>query len=302
MTQRSDEGNVAPGAEAFQVRDDGIGETVICATCGVQRQVVSAQTCPVCADERQYLPEGGQRWITPEELARRHYNTMTEEEPGLYSIRTAPAFAIGQRALLLATPHGNVLWDCLSLVDDATIATIRSKGGLAAIAISHPHFYGAMRVWSRAFGGVPVWIHDADRQWIPDPAPEIRTWSGSTKPLPGDLTLIHVGGHFDGSQVLHWPAGAGGHGVALVGDNPNVCADHRWVTFMRSFPNYIPLAADEAERVVAALRPHAFDRLYGWTPERVIRQDAKRNIERSLIRHVRALRGEHGAVTWSARA
>lgn len=71
---------------------------------------------------------------------------------------------------------------------------------------------------------------------------------------------------------------------------------------MRSFPNYIPLAADEAELVVAALRTHAFDRLYGWTPERVLRQDAKHSIERSLTRHVRALRCEHGTVAWSARA
>src|SRR5215475_2332619 len=235
------------------MNDDGR----ICSACGVQRRVSSeTDACPICRDERQYLPEGGQRWLAPADLSG-HKNTFTEEEPGLTSIRTAPAFAIGHRALLVETPEGNVLWDCLSLIDDATVATIRARGGLAAIAISHPHFYGAMRAWSRAFGGVPIWIHDNDRRWIPEPSPEIRTWSGTSLHLLGGLTLVNVGGHFDGSQVLCWPAGADGRGVVLAGDHPNVCADRRWVTFMRSYPNFIPLSAAEAETAVAALRPLA---------------------------------------------
>jgi len=269
----------------------------LCATCGVQRPLVSpTQPCPICDDERQYVGSDGQRWITLDDVARLNHNTLTELEPGLTSIRTAPAFAIGQHALLVATPHGNVLWDCLSLVDDATVQAVQALGGVAAIAISHPHFYGVMRAWSRAFGGVPIWIHEADRAWIPTPAPEVRTWSGSTMRLLGDLTLVHVGGHFEGSQILHWPAGADGRGAVLAGDQPNLASDRRWFAFMRSFPNYIPLAADEAERVVAAFRPLAFGRLYSWTPDRVMRSDAKASLERSLVRHVRALRGEHDAV------
>jgi hypothetical protein len=69
-------------------------------------------------------------------------------------------------------------------------------------------------------------------------------------------------------------------------------------TFMRSYPNYIPLSEAEAERVVAVLRPLAFDRLYGWTPERVVRTDAGRSVELSLARQGRALRGEHDVVGW----
>jgi hypothetical protein len=284
-----------PGASGATI-DDG---APLCATCGVQRSIAGS-VCPVCDDERQYVGSGGQRWITLGRLAQDHRNTITELEPGLWSIRTVPAFAIGQHALLVATAQGNVLWDCLSVIDDATIRAIDALGGVAAIAISHPHFYGVMRAWSRAFGA-PIWIHEADRAWIPAPAPEVRTWSGSTMSPLGDLALVHVGGHFEGSQVLHWPGGAGGRGAILAGDQPNLCADRRWFTFMRSFPNYIPLSPDEADRVVAAFRPLAFDRLYGWTPDRAMASSAKSSLERSLDRHVRALRGEHGAVPWSQR-
>lgn len=275
----------------------------ICATCGVQRQLEGpAPACPVCEDERQYVGAGGQRWTTLAELAASHRNTVTEVEPGLHSIRTTPAFAIAQRALVVQTPHGNVLWDCLSLVDDATVDAVQRLGGLAAIAISHPHFYGVMRTWSRAFGGAPIWIHEADRAWIPAPAPEVRAWTGERTPVLGELTLTRVGGHFDGSQVLHWPAGAGGRGALLVGDMPNVCADRRWVTFMRSYPNYLPVADREAAAVVAALRPLAFDRIYGWLPDRVVDAGAKAVLERSLDRMRHALRGEHDVVASAAPA
>jgi hypothetical protein len=270
----------------------------LCATCGVQfgPSVGPPAGCPICKDERQYVGLHGQEWTTLEELAHSHRNVLTTEEPGLVSIRTEPTFAIGQRALLVETPDGNVLWDCISLVDGATVEAVRSRGGVSAIAISHPHFYSTMVEWSRAFGGIPVWVHEDDRGWIMRPDPAVRTWSGGTMPLPGGVTLVHVGGHFEGSQVLLWPAGAGGKGVLLAGDMPNVCADSRWVTFMRSYPNYIPLSAPEVERVVVALTPLTFDRLYGWTPERVLRADARRSIERSALRHLRALRGEHDVV------
>jgi hypothetical protein len=227
-----------------------------------------------------------------------HRNVFTSEESGLISIRTEPAFAIGQRALLVETPEGNVLWDCVSLIDSPTVQAVRDRGVVAAIAISHPHFYATMVEWSRALGGVPIWVHENDRRWIMRPDPAVRTWSGASMRLPGGLTLVHAGGHFEGSQVLLWPAGAGGKGVLLAGDQPNVCADRRWVTFMRSFPNYIPLSEPETAGVMAALRPLAFDRLYGWTPERALRTDAKRSLERSASRHLRALRGEHDVVAW----
>lgn len=277
-----------------------VAEAWICVTCGVQSQVADQppEHCPICEDERQHVGEQGQQWTTLETLRGGRRNVLRALEPGLTSIRSEPGFAIAQQALLVETPAGNVLWDCISLVDDATLAALRDRGGVAGIAISHPHFHSTMVEWSRGLGGVPIWIHEQDAQWIQRPDPLVRTWSGTSLALPGGLSLVHTGGHFEGQQALHWPQGADGKGVLLAGDQPNVCADRRWVTFMRSFPNYIPLSGEEAERVVAALSPLAFDRLYGWTPERVLRSEAKRSLELSLVRHVRALKGEHHVVAW----
>jgi hypothetical protein len=270
----------------------------ICAACGTQHPASAAGApgrCPICDEERQYVPDGnGQQFTTLDELRRTHRNELVELEPGLTSIRSVPRFAIAQHALLIETPDGNVLWDCIPLIDDATIAEIRRRGPVVAIAISHPHFYSTMVEWSRALGGPPIYTHAADRHWILRPDPAVQPWRDTPPPLPGGLTLVHTGGHFAGSQSLLWPAGARGKGALLAGDEPNICSDARYVTFMRSFPNYIPLAASEAERVAAALRPYPFDRVYGWNPERILRHDAKRSIERSLDRHIRALRGEHG--------
>src|SRR5205823_13651951 len=115
--------------------------------------------------------------------------------------------AIGQRALLIRTRAGNLLWDCVGLLDDATVGAVRERGGIQAIAISHPHFYSAMVEWSRAFGGAPIWLHAADRAHVMRPDQVIRHWEGETAdPLPGSgLTLVRVGGHFEGQTALHWP-------------------------------------------------------------------------------------------------
>ena len=94
----------------------------ICVTCGNQYGVTEEAPlhCPICEDDRQYVNPEGQSWTTHEELAGEHHNIMNTLEPGLMEIRTEPKFAIGQRTLLVQASKGNVLWDCVSLIDDAT--------------------------------------------------------------------------------------------------------------------------------------------------------------------------------------
>ena len=87
--------------------------------------------------------------------------------------------AIGQRALLIRTPAGNVLWDCIGYLDDDLAAEVEELGGIDAIAVSHPHFYGLMIEWGRAFDA-PVYIHAADREWVGRPDPVIEFWTGDT--------------------------------------------------------------------------------------------------------------------------
>jgi hypothetical protein len=264
----------------------------ICVTCGTQHAETEGppRECPICLDERQYVGMEGQQWVTLAEMQRGSWrNTFHQEEAGLVGIGTEPKFAIGQRALLVQTPDGNVLWDCLSLLDEATVSVVRELGGIAAIAISHPHYYASMVEWSRAFNNAPIYLHGSDSQWVQRPDPNIHFWSGATKQIGRGLTLIHTPGHFDGFQVLHWQSGANGLGVLLSGDQPTVAADRRWVSFMYSYPNFIPLSASEVQKIVSALEPFDFDRLYGaWWPS-VIDTGAKDAVERSAVRYIRRL-------------
>jgi len=264
----------------------------VCVTCGVQHAESESPPpgCPICEDERQYVGWSGQQWTTlPEMVAKGYRNVLAEVDPGLTSITTVSAFGIGQQALLVQTPAGNVLWDCIGFVDDATIAAVRERGGLQAIAISHPHFYGACVEWSQAFGGVPVYIHAADRQWVMRPGPSLVLWEGEAlEPLPG-LTVVHLGGHFDGATVLYWPEGANDRGALLSGDTLQVVMDRRYVSFMYSYANLIPLPVETVEGMAARLRPYRYERVYGGFNGRTIRVEGAQAVERSAERYVRHL-------------
>jgi len=264
----------------------------ICTTCGTQFTPSGAPPaqCTICEEERQYVPPSGQSWITPERLAARNANSFRQHEPGLLGVGTVPTFAIGQRAILVSTPAGNVLWDCISLLDDATIAMIKGLGGLKGIAISHPHFYATMVDWSRAFD-CPVHLHAADRQWVMRPDPAIKFWEGDTLPLLPGVTLIRGGGHFPGGTMLHVAQGAGGRGALLSADIATVTPDRKFLSFMRSYPNLIPLSAREVEGIAASVKPFAFEAIYGHFFDRVIAADAKQIFARSVARYLAAIAG-----------
>jgi len=189
----------------------------LCVTCGTEYPHSSEppSACSICLDERQYVGLQGQQWTTLHELRGEHSNEFVELEPGLTAIKTQPQFAINQRALFVETPEGNVLWDCIALLDPATEAFIRDRGGLRAIAISHPHYYTTMGRWSKEFGDVPVYLHHADREHVVNPGPHLHFWDGDTLPLDAGITLIRCGGHFEGGTVLHWPGTADRKGALL---------------------------------------------------------------------------------------
>jgi hypothetical protein len=265
----------------------------ICVTCGTQFAATATEPdgCLICQDERQYVGPDGPTWTTLDAYRNTHKNLLAEEEPGLHSIHPRPKAGIGQRAFLVRTPEGNLLWDCVPPLDHATVAAIRQLGGLAGIAVSHPHYYSTMVDWSIAFGRVPVYLHRLDARWVMRPDDAIEFWEGETKSLFGGLTLVKTGGHFDGFQVLHWPAGAGGRGALLAGDQPYVCMDRRWVSFMYSYPNLIPLGPAAVRQVVESLRPFTFDRLHGAFPDQAVATDAKAAVERSATRYLSRIMG-----------
>jgi hypothetical protein len=266
----------------------------ICATCGSQFTPSQAPppSCPICEDERQYVPPGGQKWTTLDELAPRHFNCYQQYEPGLIGVGTVPEFAIGQRALILRAADGNVLWDCISFIDAATIELVKGLGGLAAIAISHPHYYSTMVEWSRAFGGIPIYLPAGDRQWIMRPDPVIKLWEGDTLQLAPGITLIRCGGHFAGGTVLHWAGGGEGRGALLSGDIVQLIPDRKHVSFMRSYPNLIPLSAPAVAHIGATLAPFSFDVIYGAFFDRGAARGGKDVVKRSVERYIARISGD----------
>lgn len=264
----------------------------ICRTCGTQ-YAAPRHDCPVCLDERQYVGADGQQWTSLAALrAEGHQGRFEEEGPGVIGIGATPSFGIGQRALLLRTASGNVLWDCVPHLDDAIIAQVNELGGISKIAVSHPHFYSAMVDWAHAFDA-PVYLHEADRQWVGRPDPALHFWSGRTHRLADDLELINPGIHFPGSAVLHWSAG---EGALFTGDVVNVCPDPRWVTVMYSYANHIPERPHAVRAAADLLGAYRFERIYGAWWHRVVPSGGNEVLQRSVERYLRFEEGTPEAV------
>lgn len=267
----------------------------ICATCGVEH-AEAVGTCAICADERQWVPAAGQQWRTLEELAAAGHRTHVREvEPGLFGLIVEPSVGIGQQAHLVQTPAGNVLWDPPGFVDDDAIRRLRELGDVVAITSSHPHMFGAQVEWSHALGRVPVLVSEPDAGWVQRPDPVIETWSERREIVDG-VTLLRLGGHFPGSAVILWAGGAGGRGVLLASDTIQANPDRSSTTFMRSYPNRIPLSASVVERIAAAVDGLAFDRLYD-NFGRTIDTDAKATVARSAARFAGWARGDFDDLT-----
>lgn len=245
------------------------------------------QDCPICLDERESVGWDGQQWTNLAGLrAAGHRGQVAPEGPGVTGVGASPPTAIGQRALLVASPAGNVLWDMITYIDEDLVARIRELGGVSAIAISHPHFYGSMIEWAHAFGA-PVYIHAADRQWVARTDDCVRFWDGDTLQIGAGLTLVNAGVHFDGGQVLHRAPGGHDAGALFSGDIFNVVQDRRWVSFMHSYPNLIPERPRTIRRALALIEPLPFDRVYGAWWQRIVGSDGAAAVRRSAERYLR---------------
>ena len=269
----------------------------ICRMCAVEQpdREAAPTVCPICSDERQYVLPTGQSWTTLEELSvEGHRGLVSEVEPGLYGMSIAPAVGIGQRALLVQTSAGNLLWDPTGFVDDELVSTVAAVGGVAAVASSHPHMFGVQVEWSRRFDEVPVYVAAVDREWLQRDDAVIETWDEFVEVLPG-VELHRIGGHFAGSAVARL-TGADGRGVLLTGDTVASTPDQRWVSFMRSYPNHLPLSAGSVEAVARRLGMLDFDRQYDNFGGRVA-ADAAGWVSRSAERYVAWVSGRYDHLT-----
>ncbi|KAK2792503.1 hypothetical protein FQN51_001676 [Onygenales sp. PD_10] len=266
-------------------------DLMICSMCGAQHDTRFVKSCKVCDDPRQYIPPEGQSWTTLRRLqeSRKYKNEfrMDKQHSGLISITTVPQVAIGQRAILCCTPTGNVLWDCLTYIDDDTENKIRELGGIEAIVISHPHYYATSVHWAEAFD-CPVYISAEDEEWLMRRAPDaVRGISGmNTKAyrnkarhvlwegkeldlLDGQFKAVKVGGHFPGSSVLLWKEPK----KLLIADSIMVVPSGVYhadrlpgtssFSFMWSYPNLIPLPPDDVHAIWKAVADLDFEDTHG---------------------------------------
>ena len=264
----------------------------ICITCGTQYAPSESYptVCNICDEERQYVNPQGQEWTTLSDMKSNTYeNVIHKEEDNLYSIVTKPSFAIGQTAYLVKSKGFNLLWDCISYLDDKTIDEVNELGGIDAIALSHPHYYSSQVEWAEAFQ-VPIYIHEDDQEWINRESQYIEFWSGESLNLRNDLTIHRLGGHFKGGSILHWQKGNDENGVLLTGDIIQVVADQKWVSFMYSYPNLIPLPISKVEEMASKVDALTFDRIYNAF-HNIVESDAKRVVQRSAERYISAING-----------
>ncbi|WP_231735891.1 hydrolase [Arthrobacter sp. YC-RL1] len=267
-----------------------------CAGCAVEFPPGSKPTgqCPICADERQYIPGGTQRWVSTEELVAAGRDLeFTTLEPGLTAV-TAPEVGIGQSGLLLETAAGSLLFDVPGIITDEAVRRISERGPLRAIVASHPHMYGVQQQYSQALGDPPIYVARKDAGWVQYSSNAVVEWDEPFEVLPG-VWLHQVGGHFPGSTVALWPAGAGGRGVLLAGDAIFPVADGN-VTFLRSYPNRIPLSAAVVRRLAAKVGELEFDRLYNNFSS-VVPRDAHRIVQFSAERYARWVGGHFDHLT-----
>jgi glyoxylase-like metal-dependent hydrolase (beta-lactamase superfamily II) len=259
----------------------------LCKACGTSYQTTGSHPahCAICEDERQYVPAAGQEWVTFDSLQASHTNKWQQHEPDLLSLQTVPGFAINQRAFIVKTPEGNILWDCIANLDDATKTLVAALGGLKAIAISHPHYYTTMQEWAAEFNA-PIYLHANDRQWIMRDSPWISLWEGDTLRLSADVSLLRLGGHFAGGSVLHW---AKEEGVLLTGDILQVTPGADAVSFMWSYPNMLPLSAATVGEMMHRLNGVRFTRLYGAFAGKEITQNADAAVRRSAEKYIACL-------------
>lgn len=268
-----------------QLKQKYINKQIVCSACGTWYNFEGhPKVCKICDDERQYVPEAGQLWTMPEVLIKKHSVKLNIIKSGLYEFEINPVFAIGQRALMVQSSRGNILWDCIPLLDEMTIEFIKAKGGLKAIAFSHPHFYSNMNDWARIFD-CPIYIHENDSAHIAVKGPNIQLWNGDELELWDGMKLLLIGGHFAGSSILHVPF-LSEQGTIICGDTLFLSPSKQHFSMHWSSPNRIPLPVSEMKRLRARFDEISFDSFYGYIKTQNLEVDVKKIFEASMKRYL----------------
>ena len=144
-----------------------------------------------------------------------------------------------------------------------------------------------MAAWAETFD-CPIYLHKADSEWVMDKTDRIQFFEGDKQVLWDGMEIIHTGGHFAGSTILHAP-GIGDKGSVFVGDTLQVSLSRQFISMMYSYPNMIPLPLKEIESISNVVIPLNFDSMYGAFEWQDIHTGAKEIFEHSVKRYRKVL-------------
>lgn len=185
---------------------------------------------------------------------------------------------------MIKTTLGNVLWDCITFLDNETVDWVKSQGGLEAIVISHPHYYTTHLEWAKTFD-CPVYISVEDKDWVNrEDKSNSRVFIENNeqdieiKGQKSGIIALKLGGHFPGSLVLlhstsgrlfvadtlvTTPSGLGDWSKGIGGGKDARPDGMNSYSFMWSIPNMIPLSAEEIVRMWDLLKRFEFSSTHG---------------------------------------
>ncbi len=171
-----------------------------CANCGFWQRHFAPPDCPVCTDVRNDLPEDGWRFLPEAEVAATHGGDAREVAPGLWAFTTAPALGLAGTGWLIVREGGNIAFEAAPYYSAGMLERLRALGGVAFLAASHVHGYGALWQLQREFDPA-VAINVRDLQLTK--ALRVTHPYDATLELAPGFTLHRVGGHYPGQAALH---------------------------------------------------------------------------------------------------
>ncbi len=229
-----------------------------CANCGFwQLHFATPPDCPVCTDVRNDLPEDGWHFLPEEEVATTHDGAVRQIAEDLWAFTTTPNLGLAGTGWLLIRPEGNVAFEAAPYYTPSMLAQVEALGGIAFLAASHAHGYGALFQLQRTFQPPVVAIQREDLGMTK--AFRVTAPYDDVMELTRGATLHHVGGHYAGQAALHDAVGR----RLFCGDMFKVDQDETGrstaISSHKAFHKDIPLTHAELRRYRDVIAPLDFD-------------------------------------------
>lgn len=171
-----------------------------CANCGFWQHHFVPPDCSVCSDVRNDLPADGWRFLPETEVAATHGGNAREVASGLWAFTTTPELGLSGTGWLIVRENGNIGFEAAPYYTAEMLDKIRLLGGIAVLAASHVHGYGALFQLQQEFSPALA-IHTGDLQ-LTKGFRVTLPFDEAVEIAPG-YTLIPVGGHYTGQVALY---------------------------------------------------------------------------------------------------